>query len=114
MYLDDIEALLIDETVMINDYNDEKDNIVCITPYGSNEPDITFDKVLVRYPKIQLFIRDVSFDNAWTRAETILETLKGYTNEDMSIIPISDILTGGRDDKGRNVLYLNFKIIKIK
>lgn len=113
MYLDDISTLLTnEENIYINDYNDEENNILCLIPYGSNEPDMTFEKALIRYPKFQCYVRDESFDNAWDRAETILETLKGYTNEDMSIIPISDIITGGKDDKGRNILYINFKLTK--
>jgi hypothetical protein len=113
MYLDDIASLLLNETVMINDYNDKNDNIVCLIPYGSGEPDITFEKNIIRYPKFQAYIRDTVFTTAWSRAETILSTLKGYTNSSMSIIPISDIISGGKDEKDRNILYLNFKINKV-
>lgn len=107
MYLNDIKTLLTTESnVYINSLPDTPDNAILLKPYGISKPDLTFDGELIRYPYVQIIVRDISCASALSRAENILETL----NSEVNIIPVSDIYDLGQDEKKRTELSINFQI----
>lgn len=98
--------------VYIGHYNDNQDNIVCLTYYDSNIEDIkSFGKnTVIRYPYMQLLVRDTSHQNCWARIEAIREYFKCYSYQSLTMFPKSDILHVGQDERKRTILTLNFAI----
>lgn len=99
--------------VFIGNYNDNHNNIVCLTYYDSNIDDnISFGKrTIARYPYLQVFVRDTSHQNAWQRMEIIREYFKAYSYQNLSLFPKSDIFQLGKDEKKRTRLIINFNIM---
>jgi len=111
-----IRGLLSAEShVNIGYFDDKYDNIVTVTPTGGMPPDHAFGAAdpVVRYPTIQVRVRDKSFSAGFTRTETILKLLSGYSGVGYAIHATTDILSIGRDSNNRAEFTVNFKIILI-
>jgi hypothetical protein len=96
----------------INSYNSDYDDIFSIHYYESNiEPDIAFGKVTIaRYIDFQVFVRDVSFETGYARIEAIRSLFEAYNYQVITIIPKSDILMLGNDEKNRSMFTINFNM----
>lgn len=97
--------------VYVNSWNDDFDNICMVTFYDSNLNSlVAFGKTtIVRYPNIQIRIRDTNFVNGEARIEAIREMFEAYGYQVITILPKSDILHMGNDNKNRSEFALNFE-----
>lgn len=97
--------------VYTNSYNDDFDNICMITFYESGKyPDVAFGKTTIaRYPNFQIRLRDTNFVNGESRIEAIRSMFEAYSYQVITIIPKSDIMTMGNDNKNRAEFALNFE-----
>lgn len=101
--------------VYINSYNSDYDNIVSINYYEDGDPIITFGKnTVVRNTAFQVRIRDNSFENGYARIEAIRNMFSAYKYQIIVIMPKSDIMMLGNDEKNRSLLTINFKMMLIE
>ena len=104
-----------EENVYIGSYNDDFDNICCLTFYDSFiEDDLCFNyRTAVRHPQMQVLIRDSSHENAWSRMEAIRELFHSYSynSGELTLYPKSDIFHLPQDERMRTILILNFKMM---
>lgn len=98
--------------VYINSYNDDYDNIVAIHFYDNRIPArISFGKVVdVEYDGLQIYVRDVNFENGYARIKAIRAIFAAYNYETITITQKGGINMLGNDEKSRSLLTVNFDI----
>jgi len=96
----------------IDTYNDDHDNIICIKYYDIDKgDDIAFGKsTVIRYPYLQVMVRDTSHETAYTRMEAIRALLSPYSYQVLKMFAKGDIHPLGLDERNRTRLTLNFEI----
>lgn len=115
----DMENLLnpIEPVIYIGSKPDTPDNLICLYRTGGFPVINMLSGDTIRNPTFQVLVRDVSYDNAYNRAEDIIDNLNGVVNTTVngnnyiSISLLNDIFSLGRDDNDRTELSINFRIV---
>ena len=94
---------------------DQPDNCVVLFEYAGSPPDLHWSG---EYPGLQVQVRSTSYPTARRMIGNIVNILHGMSEQKLSGIRFLLIQAQGnpevlkRDDKGRVVLFVNFRIIK--
>lgn len=115
----DMESLLtpIESDIYISSKPDTPDNLICLYRTGGFPVVNMLSGDTIRYPTFQVLVRDVSYSNAYERAEAIISKLNGVVNttingnDYISISLYNDIFSLGRDDNDRAELSVNFRVV---
>lgn len=82
-------------------YNDGLDQITYFGGYGATT-----------YPMVRFLIRSKVYREALTLSSNIEDKFRVYSDDIIpGIIQVGDAMYAGRDEKGRTIIILNFKII---
>lgn len=98
----------------IGELPDEPHNVVVITQYGGSQPDRALGKkkATVKYPTVQILVRNTSYFNGVAKIQEIEDKLVGYKDDKiLQIIQIGDRIGLGRDSDGNQVFTVNFEIM---
>jgi len=92
---------------------DTPDNIILLNYAGGGRPSRSFKKKRadVRYPLIQVKVRNLSYFNAVAKCEEVIGKLDGYSSELIAkVVQSGELLPLGRDEKNRYNFAINFEI----
>jgi len=94
---------------------DKPDNCIVLFEYAGSPPDLHWNG---EYPGLQVQVRSTSYPTARCTIGNIVNILHGMSEQKLNGIRFLLIQAQGnpevlkRDDKGRVVLFVNFRIIK--
>ncbi len=94
---------------------DTPNDAVCV--YDDGDTEAPHPMVDLSKPEIQIVVRDVDYDDAWSTAVTIKDFLHKKVNHTQNstryifILANSGIMPAGRDSKNRIMLSLNFRTL---
>lgn len=92
---------------------DEPTNLVLINHSGGGNPTRSFGKKksTVRYPSIQVKVRNESYFNAISKCQEVIGILEEYSSETIKLIrQLGDILPLGRENEAYQ-FSLNFEVM---
>lgn len=115
--LENIKSLVTEEDIMyIGELPlDAPDNASSITRIKGRPAEQDLEGIVYRQPSVRVLVRDLSYQNAETRIQLILEELTEPKHvltdpEIMGLDIESDVIDIGRDEKRRVSLYTNLSI----
>lgn len=97
----------------IGEMPDSPDVCSVVTPTGGYNPNYSMNKQTpsISYPTFQIMLRDSSYDAGYKRAEAIIAAISGKVSSNLCIYQQSDILGLGKDEQGRSLFSINFKVM---
>lgn len=118
MYLDTIyEAIKTQyptDNIFVSGKPSTVDEFILIETIRGRSPDITLDLQVVHKPSIRITVSYKTFLEAYSIAESIFNLLTGFSGGEMlSILPETDIISLGKDEKEYSVFYFNCKALVI-
>jgi hypothetical protein len=114
--LHDIRDLILDiepNTYTTNLPQNAVDNVCLISSIDGRPPIEDLENIIFRNPSIKIYIRDLDYDNAILRMESIITLLHNINNEVViaKVNMESDILSLGNDEKYRSEIFCIFSVI---
>jgi hypothetical protein len=108
--LDDIES-----SIFLSSKPDSPNYVCVLYDTGGYNPSHSFTSIEYNQPTFQVCIRDIDYENGYSRCEAICKTLDGITNRVLnnkmylSIFQQGEILPIGEDSMNRHEFTINFK-----